>query len=164
MKVLQLASPPRASIVVKDCVRACVRSTYQFLFENCYDLYSREFQTESERNKKHEDEKEKGPSLSNLDFWTKLITLIVSVIEEDTNTYSPVLNQFPQDLNIGHLSIETMWQLFSIDIKFALEEHEQRRFCNSLIYMNFHFKIKWFYNTYCKRVSTFENVVPEYPM
>lgn len=49
------------------------------------------------------DPEDHGPRLDSVDFWHKLIALIVSVIEEDKNSYAPVLNQFPQELNIGQV-------------------------------------------------------------
>ena len=50
------------------------------------------------------DAEDTGPRIDDLEFWHKLIALITSVVEEDKNSYSPVLNQFPQELNIGHVS------------------------------------------------------------
>lgn len=74
--------------------------------------------TQEDPNEAKRDPDDHGPKLDSVDFWHKLIALIASVIEEDINSYSTVLNQFPQELNIGQVSefsigIQTNWAQLS---------------------------------------------------
>ncbi|KAK3799106.1 hypothetical protein RRG08_051382 [Elysia crispata] len=160
MKVQELSSPPRAGAVVKDCVIACIKSTYKILFDNCSELYNREFQTDPNESMATDQE---GPSGKSLHFWHKLIALIVSVIEEDRNSYTAVLNQFPQELVVGSVSAYMMWDQFSQDLCIALQQHEEEPTCKSSEYMNLHFKVKWLYTKYIADVPQYRGAVPEYP-
>lgn len=157
MKVQELASPPRPSATVHKSVISCLEATYRFLFENCYELFKRNFgeidavaitnvipplPVEASADPDAQDEERPpspqsapklavdpdvfGPSCTkNLDFWSHLINLIFSVIDEDKTVYSQVLNQFPNELNLGKLSALTMWTEFSKDLQIALQEHNQ---------------------------------------
>ena len=57
-----------------------------------------------------------------------------------------------------------MWTLFSQDIKYALEKHEEERLCKSSEYMNLHFKAKWLYTKYIADVPPIKGETPEYPL
>ncbi|CAF0782212.1 unnamed protein product [Didymodactylos carnosus] len=188
MKVQELSSPPRASGVVKDCVKNCIRHTYHFLFDNCDEVYRRDFEnttgvenvntTETtntntdhpvqQTNPPSADSETAGPSLKSLLFWQKLMCLLNCVIVEDCKLYSLVLNQFPSELNVGQNSADTLWKLLSADLKEHLEEHAkippEKREVKSTAYMTFHFKVKGFYNQSVKAVvPESKNQTPDYP-
>jgi len=95
LQVQDLASPPRTSDVVKDCVKACIKSTYEILFHSCNEVYQREFPTDSEtRPCSDVTDEDQGPSsMSSLGYWHRLIALVANIIDEDQSSYTGVFNQ-----------------------------------------------------------------------
>ncbi|KAF1768292.1 hypothetical protein GCK72_000104 [Caenorhabditis remanei] len=143
MKVLELASPPRASNVVRECAKACMQQTYQLMFESCAEQF---------------------PILdTSVQFWYEFIDYIMRVIEEDQKNYTPALNQFPQELNVGQLSADTLWTLYKTDLRMALEEHAQKKKCKTPEYMNLYFKVKGFYFKYVAELQSYKTSIPEFP-
>uniref|UniRef100_A0A8C7RN42 Unc-13 homolog A (C. elegans) n=1 Tax=Oncorhynchus mykiss TaxID=8022 RepID=A0A8C7RN42_ONCMY len=107
MKVQELQSPPRASQVVKDCVKACLNSTYEYIFNNCHELYSREYQTDPAKPGVDHPE-EQGPicpSLSLSLFVSLSLSLCLSPLHQYiTLCFLPsTTRRFPQELNWGRL-------------------------------------------------------------
>ena len=108
-QVQELSSPPRASSVVKDCVKNCIRHTYNFLFANCDEVYKRESKqpvatatgSSMDENELTDDgairspatNNTVGPNVKNLQFWHQLMYLLTCIISEDRDRYSLVLNQ-----------------------------------------------------------------------
>nr|CDS24737.1 unc 13 munc13 [Echinococcus granulosus] len=133
LKVQELAAPPRTLQVLRECIRACMKATYECLSDNVQALYGGNFQNDSAHaSALSSSEKSSAESQSDIDpvlgvrslsYWHKLISLMVSVIEDDRKHYAPVLNQFPQDINLGDLSAEMMWNLLAEDISVGLTQH-----------------------------------------
>ncbi|EUB55477.1 Protein unc-13 B [Echinococcus granulosus] len=177
LKVQELAAPPRTLQVLRECIRACMKATYECLSDNVQALYGGNFQACREKSSA-ESQSDIDPVLGvrSLSYWHKLISLMVSVIEDDRKHYAPVLNQFPQDINLGDLSAEMMWNLLAEDISVGLTQHYEAtgeqitttRLSKAKIktsdYLNLCFRIKWFYNTYVRpsRWNRKEDD-PEYP-
>ncbi|XP_066021042.1 protein unc-13 homolog B [Pocillopora verrucosa] len=159
MKVLN-QRPTRTAEIVRECVKNCVKGSYAYLYANCAELYDRELASESSSL---EPSMQAGPK--SLDFWPKLISLVVSVIEEDKCTYTQVLNQFPTELNVGEVSAQVFWDMFCSDLQDMLKEHslKQQSRWGSADYMNLHFKVKWFYHEYVSMCPENKGIVPEFP-
>ena len=64
----------------------CLKSNYKFVYSNCMVLSDGD--ENGNRSAGHAD-----IAARNLDFWLKLIRLVVAVIEEDKTIYRNILNQ-----------------------------------------------------------------------
>jgi len=154
MKVLEQASPPRAAHVVTECVKNCLKSNYKF-------LYNTSMADENEESGNRSPEPQECAARQ-VDFWMKLIKLIVAVIEEDKAVYKNILNQFPADFDVGEVSAFTMWQLFIHDLGEYLDEQKNQENVCTKDYVNLYFKVKGLFQTQIKDCPEYEERHPEY--
>lgn len=104
-----------------------------------------------------------GEPDKSVEFLKDLLDLTMRMIEEDKSIYTPVLNQFPQELNVGELSAETLWLAYRDDLKVALSEHAATKVCKTSDYMNLYFRVKSFYKNYVEKLPNFSSAIPEFP-
>lgn len=92
-------------------LRFAYKQIYNFIYKQApVIIYSNfiyfdhtSFIVQEDPNEPKRDPDDQGPKLDSVAFWHKLVALMASVVEEDINSYSTVLNQFPQELNIGQV-------------------------------------------------------------
>ncbi|XP_047140160.1 protein unc-13 homolog A isoform X1 [Hydra vulgaris] len=133
MKVQEYNAPPRAAHVVTECVKNCIESNYKFIYSNCHVL-------SADTDKQNED----NTGTQTIEFWVKLIRLVVGIIEEDRDVYTNILDQFPSDLNVGELSAFKLWTMFGESLQEFLAEQEKLQTWTNTEYMNLYFKVKTF--------------------
>ncbi|KAL3076739.1 hypothetical protein niasHT_035980 [Heterodera trifolii] len=144
MKFLNLSNPPRASTVVRECAKACMETTYHLMFDMC-----------REKCQPSADESVK--------FLSEFIKCMIGIIEDDKHIYTPVLSQFPQELNIGQLSAATLWHLYRTDLNDTLREHAKTKRCKTPDYMNLYFHVKSFYSKYVAELPQYKQSIPDFP-
>ncbi|XP_018653639.1 putative unc-13 (munc13) [Schistosoma mansoni] len=131
LKVQELSSPPRTGQILRECIEACIHATYQCLCENVHDLYGKksgnaEFVSDNMNSGTGQSligELDQVDGIRSLTYWHRLITLVVSVLEDDRKHYAPVLNQFPHEINLGDMSAEMIWKCLSEDLANGLVQH-----------------------------------------
>ncbi|KAF6778879.1 hypothetical protein AHF37_01824 [Paragonimus kellicotti] len=143
LKVQELTAPPRTGQILRECIAACIHSTYQCLCENVHELYGKSLQDGEPNDQTGNDigtdslhhavkARPLPPAdgvgcsvddMRSLTYWHRLITLIVSVLEDDRKHYAPVLNQFPHEISLGDMSAEMMWNYLSDDLSSDLAQH-----------------------------------------
>ena len=162
-QVVGLNTLPPVDFVVAECVKKCIHSTYEDIFENANQLYKEQYAIDEKQREAEKLSGEPTPdNMRTLEFWHRLIALVVSVIEEDKTWYQIIHMAFPDKLNTGVLSAATNYELLSRDLMLCLEEHEQKTECEPPTFISLLFKVKWLYTTYIKDTLEFKGQTPNY--
>ena len=127
-----------------DIISDKLYSTIQYhdtTFQHIWNVKFLSFDFQVDPSEAKRDEGAPGPRDDDLEFWHKLIALITSVVEEDKTSYSPVLNQFPQELNIGHVRTTNVFMLQMVyDGHINLSIIRNHRYTEmKMIYISFRF-------------------------
>ena len=154
--------------VVSECLKACMSSTYNFLFNNCEKLAAGENiedSTSSIAKLKRKKSVGIGPSLNSLSFWMELARLVASVMTE-MKTYKKYI---ASEIDVEIICSLELFQLLQSDIYEAMNDHtDQRNKEKELLekgeidrfaiknqdFLSLLFRIKWLYRNF---ILTHEN-------
>ena len=161
-KILGLVTLPASASVVTESVKNCLKTTYEDMYGNVETLYKQQFVVDPKKEEDGEGPCSPG-NLTSLEFWHKLIALLVNVIEEDKTSYKIIHSLFPDVLNMGDLSAWSMWIMLAEDLDPALQQHEKQMLLKPTTYLSLLFKVKWLYTTYVKTVPELVGKMPDYP-
>ncbi|XP_039269430.2 protein unc-13 homolog B-like isoform X2 [Styela clava] len=150
VKVLNMKA--ESDSIIGECCRQCMQKSYEYMFENCNDMYADYLESTSEAPPENDDKPDCGKTDS-LEYWMRLSTLLTQIFDEDKTSYAPIFQQ-NSNVQLFDISVQTLWSLFSEDLEKALSLHSAHTECQSKEFMNLQFKIKWIYNEYVSKTLT----------
>lgn len=142
-------------VILSNCCKQCMQTTYGYVFENCNEMYA-EMKSTSEAPPEETNEE----STDSLEYWMRLLELMADTMEEDKGSYSPIF-ELTSGVVLCAVTCEEFWKLFCEDLQKVLSAQTQSHSNYTADdFMNLQFRVKGIYNEYPMKMSTKDKCPP----